>query len=53
MKNNLEKMHNKNPITCKCGKYSGKSNQGQKCNRCKTRVTFKMDHYANSIFRQM
>ena len=32
------------PITCKCGKHYGKKNQGKLCNRCKTRVTFKMEH---------
>ena len=32
------------PITCKCGKYWGKHNQGKHCKRCKTDVTFKADH---------
>ena len=34
----------KHPITCKCGKYWGKRYTGKLCKRCKTKVTFKMEH---------
>ena len=32
------------PITCKCGKFYGKKKQGKLCNRCQTKVTFKMEY---------
>ena len=46
----LSKLEEKNPITCKCGKHWGKAKQGLKCSRCRTIVTFKMDH-ANKLFK--
>ena len=38
------KLNNKFPISCKCGKYHNKVNQGRLCKRCQTKVTFKMEH---------
>ena len=43
-KNYMKNKMPKHPITCKCGKYWGKPNQGKYCSRCKTKVTFKIDH---------
>ena len=37
-------LKDKFPISCKCGKYYHKVNQGRLCKRCQTRVTFKMEH---------
>ena len=31
-------------IRCKCGKYWGMDNHKFYCDRCKTKVTFKMEH---------
>jgi hypothetical protein len=36
--------HPNMPIACKCGRYWGKKKQGHICHRCKTKVTFKMEH---------
>ena len=41
--------HPNMPITCKCGKHWGKGNQGKFCSRCKTKVTFKMEHKNEKI----
>ena len=38
------KLEDKFPISCKCGKYHDKRNQGKLCKRCQTKVTFKMEH---------
>ena len=38
------KLEDKFPISCKCSKYHDKRNQGKSCKRCKTKVTFKMEH---------
>ena len=41
-----DKLH---PITCKCGKYHSKKNQGKYCSRCKTSVTFKSLHNKGDV----